>query len=141
MKFFASFNRKAASTILYLCPRLGRILIAVMSVCMTLILTCGPVYAEDMWEAGTRIIQDVYGKIAGISTVLAGLMTVIAVIGAKISNNQHKVDSAWDWLKRIWVAWGIINGIGAFISYIAPLFNGLATLTPGVTSSTTASGA
>ena len=54
----------------------------------------------------------------------------VDVIGAKISNNQHKTDQAWDWLKRIWVAWAIINGIGAFIAYVAPLFSGLATLTP-----------
>lgn len=72
----------------------------------------------------------VYGKIVGVSTVLAGLMSAVAVIGAKLSNNQHKVDQAWDWLKRIWIAWAIINGIGAFIAYVAPLFNGLATLTP-----------
>ncbi len=86
--------------------------------------------AEDMWTVGRRIIVDVYGKIAGISTVLAGLMSAVAVVGAKLSNNQHKVDQAWDWLKRIWIAWAIINGIGAFIAYVAPLFNGLATLTP-----------
>lgn len=40
-------------------------------------------------------------KIAGISTVLAALMSAVAVVGAKISNSQHKVDQAWDWLKRI----------------------------------------
>ena len=54
----------------------------------------------------------------------------VAVIGAKLSNNQHKVDQAWDWLRRIWIAWVVINGIGAFIAYIAPKFSGLATLTP-----------
>ena len=86
---------------------------------------------EDMWTAANRIIVDVYTKIVGISTVLAGLMSAVAVIGAKLSNNQHKVDQAWDWLKRIWIAWSIINGIGGFISYLCPLFNGLATLTPG----------
>ena len=74
--------------------------------------------------------KGVYTHIAGISTVLAGLMSAVAVIGAKLSNNQHKVDQAWDWLKRIWIAWAIINGIGAFIAYIAPMFSGLATLTP-----------
>ena len=52
------------------------------------------------------------------------------MVGAKRSNNQHKVDQAWDWLKRIWIAWMIINGIGAFIAYVTPLFSGLATLTP-----------
>ena len=52
------------------------------------------------------------------------------MIGAKLSNNQHKVDQAWDWLKRIWIAWAVINGIGAFIAYVAPLFSGLATISP-----------
>ena len=85
---------------------------------------------DDMWTVANKIIVDVYGKIVGVSTVLAGLMSAVAVIGAKLSNNQHKVDQAWDWLKRIWIAWAIINGIGAFIAYVATLFNGLATLTP-----------
>ena len=44
-------------------------------------------------------------------------------VSAKLSNNQHKVDQAWDWLKRIWIAWMIINGIGAFIAYVTPLLN------------------
>ena len=83
---------------------------------------------EDMWTAANRIIVDVYNKIAGISTVLAGLMSAVAVIGAKVSNNQHKTDQAWDWLKRIWIAWAIINGMGAFLAYVRPLFDGLATI-------------
>ena len=83
---------------------------------------------EDMWTAANRIIKDVYTKIAGVSTVLAGLMSAVAVIGAKMSGTQQKADSAWDWLKRVWLAWVIINGIGAFIAYIRPLFSGLATL-------------
>ena len=86
--------------------------------------------ANDLWTVARTIIVDVYNGIAGISTVLAGCMSAVAVIGAKLSNNQHKVDQAWDWLKRIWIAWAIINGIGAFIAYIVPLFDGLATLTP-----------
>ena len=60
--------------------------------------------------------------------VLAGLMSAVAVIGAKMSGTQQKADQAWDWLKRVWLAWVIINGIGAFIAYVRPLFNGLATL-------------
>lgn len=85
---------------------------------------------DDMWTVANTIIVDVYSKLAGISTVLAGLMSAVAVVGAKLSNNQHKVDQAWDWLKRIWIAWAIINGIGAFIAYVAPFFSGLSTLTP-----------
>lgn len=103
--------------------------------CLTLLLVAStlvvPAFAaENMWTVANRIIVDVYTHIAGISTVLAGLMSAVAVIGAKLSNNQHKVDQAWDWLRRIWIAWVIINGIGAFIAYIVPQFSGLATLTP-----------
>ena len=60
-------------------------------------------YAEDMWEVANRIIVDVY-------------------------NNQQKVDQSVDWLKRIWIAWAIINGIGAFLAYVRPLLAGLATI-------------
>ena len=83
---------------------------------------------DDIWVVANRIIKDVYTKIAGVSTVLAGLMSAVAVIGAKMSGTQQKADQAWDWLKRVWLAWIIINGIGAFIAYIRPLFTGLATL-------------
>ena len=79
---------------------------------------------KDLFQVADDIVRDVYNHIAGISTVLAGLMSAIAVIGAKMSNNQHKVDQSWDWLKRIWIAWAVINGIGAFIAYITPLFDG-----------------
>lgn len=101
--------------------------------CLTLMLmltalTVPALAVDDMWTVANTVIVDVYSKIAGISTVLAGLMSAVAVVGAKLSNNQHKVDQAWDWLKRIWIAWAIINGIGAFIAYVAPLFSGLATI-------------
>lgn len=81
-----------------------------------------------MFEVADTIIRDVYNNIAGISTVLAGLMSAIAVIGAKMSNTQQKSDQAWDWLKRIWLAWAVINGMGAFIAYVVPLFDGYAVL-------------
>ena len=87
------------------------------------------VFAEDMWETANRIIIDVYNKIAGISTVLAALMTTVAVVSMKMTSNQQKTDRAMDWLKRIWIAWGIINGIGAILAYIRPLLAGLATIT------------
>ena len=83
---------------------------------------------DDMWTVANRIIVDLYNKIAGISTVLAALMTTVCVVGMKLSNNQQKVDQSVDWLKRIWIAWAIINGIGAFLAYIRPLLSGLNTI-------------
>lgn len=119
-------------------PKLPRYYTQIMSVILLVLILAVPAMAaestsashagEDMWAAADRIIRDVYTQIAGISTVLAGLMSAVAVVGAKVSNNQHKTDQAWDWLKRIWIAWAIINGMGAFLAYIRPLFDGLATL-------------
>lgn len=105
------------------------------TICLSLLLvvsalTLSAYAVDDLWTVAQTIIVDVYNGIAGISTVLAGCMSAVAVIGAKMSNTQQKSDQAWDWLKRIWIAWAIINGIGAFIAYITPLFSGLATLTP-----------
>ena len=111
--------------------KLYRIYVACLTLVLLLsILTIPALAVDDMWTVANTIIVAVYTQIAGISTVLAGLMSAVAVIGAKLSNNQHKVDQAWDWLTRIWIAWAIINGIGAFIAYVAPFFSGLATLTP-----------
>ena len=111
--------------------KLYRVYVSSLMLLLMLSLVTMPAFAaDDMWTVANKTIVDVYTHIAGISTVLAGLMSAVAVIGAKLSNNQHKVDQAWDWLKRIWIAWAIINGIGAFIAYVSPFFSGLATLTP-----------
>ena len=111
-------------------PKLYKYYIYVMAAVVLAVCLTPPAFAvETMWETANRIIVDVYNKIAGVSTVLAGLMSAVAVVGAKLSNNQHKVDQAWDWLRRIWIAWAIINGIGAFLAYVRPLFDGLATIT------------
>ncbi len=105
---------------------LGRI--APISICAIMMLTTSAFAVEDMWTVANRIIIDVYNHIAGISTVLAALMTTVCVIGMKLSNNQQKVDQSVDWLKRIWIAWAIINGIGAFLAYVRPLLSGLNTI-------------
>ena len=119
-----------------MCPRLPRVYIHTMTavlLCAALALpgmAAANTAGNDMWTVAQNIIVDVDNHIAGISTALAGLMSAIAVIGVKLSGNQHKSDQAWDWLKRIWVAWAVINGIGAFIAYITPQFSGFNTLTP-----------
>ena len=117
-------------------PRLPRLCMRTMTALTMCAVLAVPAFAatntggSDMWTVAQNIIIDVYDHIAKISTVLAGLMSAISVIGVKLSGNQHKADQAWDWLKRIWVAWAIINGIGAFIAYITPQFAGFNTLTP-----------
>ena len=99
-----------------------------ITIYISFLLTTQAFAAEDMWQVANRIIIDVYNKIAGISTVLAALMTTVCVVSMKLSNNQQKVDQSVDWLKRIWIAWAIINGIGAFLAYVRPLLAGLNTI-------------
>lgn len=99
-----------------------------LAVYILVLLTVQAFAVEDMWTVANRIIIDVYNKIAGVSTVLAALMTTVCVVGMKLSNNQQKVDQSVDWLKRIWIAWAIINGIGAFLAYVRPLLSGLNTI-------------
>lgn len=123
------FNMKKNNRWEKIGPKLPTWYIRIMTgVVLTACLTIPAFAVDDMWTVANRIIVDVYNKIAGISTVLAALMSAVAVIGAKVSNNQHKSDQAWDWLKRIWLAWAIINGMGAFLAYVRPLFDGLATI-------------
>ena len=57
-------------------PKLPRYYMQIMLIVILLFsMTISAAAAEDMWEAADRIIKDVYTKIAGISTVLAGLMS------------------------------------------------------------------
>jgi len=122
-----------------LCPELSRHYMPLVAFAAVVAICSPDVYAaEDIWTKAHDLIVSVYNSIVGISTVLAALMSAIAVLGAKMSSNQHKVDQAWDWLKRIWVAWAIINGIGAFLAFIVPMFQGLNTLTPSIPASTPA---
>ena len=115
--------------IVRLCPNLHKYYVFVMILCVFTLCFGVNAYASDIWDSAKQLIIDIYGKIVGISTVLAALMSAIAVLGAKMSNNQHKVDQAWDWLRRIWIAWAVINGIGAFANWIVPMFDQYHTLT------------
>ena len=69
-------------------PRLGRYYTAAMVVYLMAAVCAVPAYAAtDIFAVARSIITDVYNGIAGISTVLAGLMSAVAVIGAKMSSN------------------------------------------------------
>ena len=95
---------------------------------------------KDIFGVAHDIIIKEYNSIAGISTILAGLMSAVAVVSLKFSSSQQKSDQAFSWLKRIWVAWAVINGIGAFLAYVVPMFQGYNSLEGFGTSSGVSSG-
>lgn len=72
-------------------PRLPLWYIRIMAAAIAVIcLTTPALAATDLWTAAQTIIVDIYGHIATLSTALAGLMSAIAVLGAKLSNNQQR---------------------------------------------------
>lgn len=60
---------------------------------VSILLTTMCFAVEDMWTVAHRFMVDIYTHIVGISSLLAGLMSAVAIISAKLSNNQHEPGS------------------------------------------------
>ena len=109
------------------------ILTAVLMMSM-LTVTCfatgtGTGGGTDMWTKATEIMQDVYGKVVGISTIAAVVTAAIALLLMNFSKNGKTVDESRAWLKRIIISWAILNGLGFIMAYVSPLMAG-GTYTP-----------
>lgn len=90
-----------------------------------LIASAQPVFAaETIWDRFTAIMQNFYGQIVGISTIVAVTMAAVALIVRMASRNQKTVDEATAWLKRIIITWVLLNSIGLIVAYIQPLITG-----------------
>ena len=91
------------------------------------ILMIEPVMAaetETVWDRFGSIMQDFYGKLIGISTIIAVTMAAVALIVRMVSRNQRTVDEATAWIKRIIITWIVLNSIGLIVAYIQPLITG-----------------
>ena len=80
--------------------------------------------ADTIWDRFSAIMQDVYGKIVGISTIVAVTVAAIALIIRMVSRNQRAVDEATSWLKRIVITWIVLNSLGFIVAYLQPLIAG-----------------
>lgn len=87
-----------------------------------------PAFAEgettDVWSKAREIMQDVYSQIVSISTIAAVVCTAVALLLMNFSRSGKTVDDSRAWLKRIAIAWCIINGLGFIMAYITPFFQG-----------------
>jgi len=88
------------------------------------LLSLQPVLAADIWSKFSDMMKDIYGKLAGISTIVAVTAAAVALLVRMISRNQRAVDEASSWLKRIIVAWVVLNTLGFAVAYLAPLVDG-----------------
>lgn len=83
-----------------------------------------PVYADTIWDRFSSIMQDLYSKLVGLSTIVGVTAASIALMVRMISRNQRAVEEATGWLKRIVVTWIILNSLGFIVAYLQPLIAG-----------------
>ncbi len=89
-----------------------------------LLLSVQPIWADTIWDRFSTIMKDVYGKVVGISTIVAVTVAAIALVVRMVSRNQRAVDEATSWLKRIVITWIILNSLGFIVAYLQPLIAG-----------------
>ena len=104
--------------------RLPRYYWSAVAACSALMLSLQPVFVDTIWTKFSNIMRDIYGQLAGISTIIAVTAAAVALLVRLISRNQRAVDEATSWLKRIVVTWLILNTLGFIIAYIQPLVQG-----------------
>lgn len=111
--------------------RLQPLFCATAGILYMTMLTAQPVFAEDVatggeniWSRFSTIMQDVYGELVAISTIVAVTVASIALIIRMVSRNQRTVDEATGWLKRIVITWIVLNSLGFIVAYLQPLISG-----------------
>ena len=105
---------------------------SIVSIASAMLVSVQPVMAADtIWDRFSKIMQDFYGELVAISTIVAVTMAAVALLVRMISRNQRAVDEATSWLKRIVVTWIVINSLGFVVAYLQPLISG-GNYSPGV---------
>ena len=89
----------------------------IVAALLAVIICVKPVMAaeETVWDRFSSIMNDFYGKLLGISTIVAVTMAAIALIIRMVSKNQKTVDEATAWIKRIVITWINLNSIGVIL--------------------------
>ena len=87
-------------------------------------LLCRPAYATTIWDKASEIMNDVYTKLLGISTIAAIVTGAVALLMMNFSRSGRTVDESRSWLKRIVITWIILNSLGFIMAYVTPLFAG-----------------
>ena len=97
---------------------------SMVGIASAMILSLQPVMAETIWDRFSTIMQDIYGQLVAISTIVAVTVAAIALIVRMVSRNQRAVDEATSWLKRIVITWIVLNTLGFIVAYLQPLIAG-----------------
>ena len=104
--------------------RIQKIYWILVAITCALLVSVHPVMAETIFDRFSTIMQDIYGQLVAISTIVAVTVAAIALLVRMISRNQRAVDEATSWLKRIVVTWIVLNTLGFIVAYLQPLIAG-----------------
>ena len=104
--------------------RLPRYYWTLVAIAAALLLSLHPAFAADIWTTFSTVMKDIYGKLVGISTIVAVTASAVALLVRMISRNQRAVDEATSWLKRIIITWFVLNTLGFFVAYVQPWIAG-----------------
>lgn len=74
-----------------------------------------------IWTEFSDMMADIYGKLVGISTIVAVTAASVALLVRMVSRNERAVAEATSWLKRIVATWLILNMLGFIVAYLQPL--------------------
>lgn len=81
-------------------------------------------HGREYFDRFSTIMKDIYGELVGISTIVGVTAAAVALLVRMISRNQRAVDEASSWLRRILVAWILLNTLGFAVAYLQPLIAG-----------------
>lgn len=112
--------------------RLANVYWSMVGMASVAMLSLQPVMADTIWDRFSTILQDIYGQVVAISTIVAVTVGANALLIRMISRNQRAVEEATQWLKRIVVTWIILNSLGFIVAYLQPLITG-GSYSPGTT--------
>ena len=102
-------------------------------VCLGMLMASGitPMYAAatDIFSGFNTVVNDVYVKLLALTTSIAVLMLVIALL-CRMSKNERTVQEANAWIKRIVISWAVINSLGWIFTYLGSIFTGVYKTTP-----------
>jgi uncharacterized membrane protein YozB (DUF420 family) len=82
------------------------------------------IFGADLFSNIETMMADLYGAIFAISTGLAALMILCALIVIMVTNNQRTTETAKSWAKRIVIVWLIINCLGYGMDMLQELTDG-----------------
>ena len=73
----------------------------------------------DIFDKAAGIMNDIYGAIAGISSVTAGCVATVCLFLMFFSKNQRTVDESIQWLKRIFIIWLAIILMSSILKFFS----------------------